>query len=65
MPDLTDDIEANAEGPKKAQGDQGSMEMHSLPNQIEADRYLKANEAARTLPDGGIRRRRIANSGGE
>lgn len=41
MADLSDQIEDNATGPLKAQGDAGSFEQHSLRDQIEADRYLK------------------------
>ena len=40
-------IEQNAQGPKKAQGDAGSIEQHSLPDQIAADRYLAAKRAVR------------------
>lgn len=45
-----DDIETaiteNATGPKRAQGDSGSMEQHPLPDQIAADRYLKSKRAS-------------------
>ena len=48
MADLLDDtIRTNAEGPSKASGDSGSMEQHSLPDQIAADRYLESKKAAR------------------
>jgi len=40
-------IEENAQGPKKAQGDAGSIEQHSLTDQIAADRYLAAKRAVR------------------
>ena len=40
-------IEQNAQGPKKAQGDAGSVEQHSLTDQIAADRYLAAKRAVR------------------
>jgi hypothetical protein len=40
-------IEQNAQGPKKAQGDAGSVEQHSLPDQIAADRYLASKRAVR------------------
>jgi hypothetical protein len=43
---LVDIIEKNAEGPAKASGDSGSMEQHSLPDQIAADRYLESKRAA-------------------
>ena len=45
--DLSDIIQENAEGPAKASGDSGSMEQHSLPDQIAADRYLESKKAAR------------------
>jgi hypothetical protein len=43
--DLTDAIKQNAEGPKRAQGDAGSVEQHDLKDQIEADKYLASKEA--------------------
>lgn len=47
MPDELDaTIRQNAAGPAKVAGDAGSVEQHSLPDQIAADRYLKAKEAA-------------------
>lgn len=46
--DLDDTIRQNAEGPAKASGDAGSVEQHTLPDQIAADRYLAAKEAARS-----------------
>lgn len=45
---IEDTIRKNAEGPAKAAGDAGSVEQHKLTDQIEADRYLAAKEAART-----------------
>jgi hypothetical protein len=45
--DLEQNIRENAQGPKKAQGDAGSVEQHPLPEQIEADRYLASKEAAK------------------
>jgi len=45
--DLTDAIKQNAEGPKRAQGDAGSVEQHDLQDQIEADKYLASKEAAK------------------
>jgi hypothetical protein len=41
-------IEHNAQGPKKAQGDAGSVEQHGLPDQIAADRYLASKRAVRS-----------------
>ena len=40
-------IEQNAQGPKKAQGDAGSVEQHGLQDQIAADRYLASKKAVR------------------
>lgn len=45
--DLDQVIRENAAGPAKASGDAGSVEQHSLADQIEADRYLASKNAAR------------------
>ena len=45
--DLQDTIRESAAGPKRAAGDSGSVEQHSLTEQIEADRYLASKEAAK------------------
>ena len=47
MADLDNTIRDNAAGPKRASGDSGSMEQHSLTEQIEADRYLASKTASR------------------
>jgi hypothetical protein len=47
-------IKENAAGPKRAQGDSGSVEQHSLADQIEADRYLASKEAVKN-PTKGVR----------
>lgn len=55
MPDptpLEQTIADNAQGPKKAQGDAGSVEQHSLPDQIAADRYLASKRAVRSRGKG-------------
>jgi len=44
--DLEQPIRDNAAGPKRAQGDAGSVEQHALKDQIEADRYLASKNAA-------------------
>ena len=46
--DLAQAIKDNAESPKKAAGDSGSVEQHALTEQIEADRYLASKKAARS-----------------
>ena len=49
MPDdtLDNSIKTNAEGPKKASGDSGSVEQHGLADQIAADKYLESKKASR------------------
>ena len=41
-------IETNASGPRKASGDSGSVEQHSLADQIAADKYLESKKASRS-----------------
>ena len=48
--ELDDAIRTNAEGPAEAHGDSGGMKQHSLPDQIEADKYLAGKEAVRRNP---------------
>ena len=48
--DLATTIRDNASGPSKASGDSGSMEQHSLTDQIEADRYLASKQAMKKGP---------------
>jgi hypothetical protein len=40
-------IRDNAAGPRKASGDSGSVEQHSLADQIAADKYLESKKASR------------------
>jgi len=49
MTDALDDdaIKTNAEGPKRASGDSGSVEQHPLADQIAADKYLESKKASR------------------
>ena len=35
----------NATGPKSASGDAGSVEQHSLPDQIAADKHIQSKQA--------------------
>lgn len=46
--DLKDSIRQNASGPAKVSGDSGSVEQHSLADQIAADKYLASKTAAAT-----------------
>jgi len=45
--DLDNSIKTNAEGPKRASGDAGSIEQHDLADQIAADKYLESKKASR------------------
>ena len=38
-------IQENATGPKSASGDAGSVQQHSLPDQIAADKHLQSKQA--------------------
>lgn len=40
-------IHKNALGPRRAQGDSGSVEHHNLEDRIDVDRYLASGEAAK------------------
>jgi hypothetical protein len=44
---LDDAIAENAAGPRKASGDSGSVEQHSLADQIAADKHLESKKASR------------------
>ena len=43
--DVKDAIEKNAKGPRRAKGDVGEFQQHSLKDQVEADRYLASRGA--------------------
>lgn len=60
--DLSTTIQENAQGPKRAQGDSGSVEQHPLAEQIEADRYL-ASKAAVKDPKRGLRLTKLVPPG--
>lgn len=60
--DLDNTIRENAEGPAKASGDAGSVEQHPLSEQIEADKYLAAKEAAKKK-DRGLRFNKLVPPG--
>jgi len=45
--DLEQAIEANATGPRKVTGDSGSVEQHSIQDQIEAEKFLAAKRAGK------------------
>jgi len=46
--ELEQAIRDSAQGPAEAHGDSGGMKQHKLRDQIEADRYLGAKQAARS-----------------
>jgi len=61
MSDLSDKIAENAQGPSEVSIDDQTVRQHGLRDQIEADRYAKANAAtkkafplrrARSVPPG-------------
>lgn len=45
--ELDNTIETNAKGPKQAGADGVSVQQHSLPDQIAADKYLASKRAGR------------------
>lgn len=52
----------NATGPKRVTGDEGSVEQHSLQDQIAADRHV-SSQAAASKPHRGLRRTKIIPAG--
>ncbi len=60
--ELKDTIFENAKGPKRVQGDSGSVEQHSLKDQIEAERFLQSKKATQR-PGLGIKFVQIAADG--
>jgi len=59
---LRNAIRDNALGPKKVTGDAGSVEQHSLKDQIEAERFLASKEAMKR-PGLGIRLTKLMPDG--
>jgi len=60
--DLEQNIRENAQGPRRAQGDAGSVEQHPLSEQIEADRYLASKYAVKD-PKRGLRLTKLVPPG--
>lgn len=52
--DLEQTIRENAAGPKRAQGDSGSVVQHAPAEQVVADRYLASKKAVKK-PTKGVR----------
>ena len=60
--DLDNTIRDNAAGPKRASGDSGSIEQHSLSDQIAADKHLASKQAS-SSQGLGIRRIKLSPPG--
>lgn len=61
--DLKDAIKKNAEGPTQASADGVTAQQHSLADQIAADKYLAARDAAARNPAKGFTRVKIVPPG--
>lgn len=64
LPNLEQAIRDNAAGPKRAQGDAGSVEQHSLTEQIAAAKFIASAEAAKK-PAKTLRLTRLVPPGAE
>jgi len=62
--ELDETIRQNAAGPAKVAGDAGSVEQHSLADQIAADRYLASKNAAKK-PSRGLRFNKLVPPGAD
>lgn len=65
MADNSATIEANLAAPKRVQSDGIVVEQHPLPDQIAADRYVQAKEAARKTGSLGIRLQKLKPPGAD
>ena len=61
--ELENAIRDNALGPKGASGDSGSIDQHSLKDQIDADKYLAGKTAMSKNPAKGFARVKIIPPG--
>ena len=61
--ELDNTIRENASGPKRASGDSGSVDQHSLADQIEADKYLAGKDAVSKNPARAFTRVKIVPPG--
>jgi hypothetical protein len=61
--DLKDAIKKNAQGPRQAGADGVTAQQHSLADQIAADKYLAAKDAAARNPAKGFARVKIVAPG--
>ena len=60
--ELDETITENAKGPKRAKGDSGEVEQHSLKDQIEAAKFIAAKKAV-AKPKLGLRQIKISPPG--
>ncbi len=60
--EVKDAIEKNAKGPRRAKGDVGEVQQHSLKDQVAADRYLASREA-RSKPHKALRFAKLSPPG--
>lgn len=61
--ELDNVIRENASGPKRASGDAGSVDQHSLADQIAADKYLAGKTAVSKNPAKAFTRVKIVPPG--
>ena len=62
--DIEKTIEDNASAPKRAKGDSGEIEQHSLTEQIEVVRFSASTEAVKKKPFG-LRRAKLIPPGAD
>jgi len=62
--DIKKTIEDNASGPKRAKGDSGEIEQHSLTEQIEVARFSASTAAVKKKPFG-LRRVKLIPPGAD
>lgn len=61
--DMVENIKSNANAPKRVAGGTGSMEQHTLPEQIAAAKFVAADKAANGTRGLGIRSVRLVPPG--
>ena len=59
---LEESIRQNAAGPKSAEVDGQKVEQHSLPDQIEADKYVASKKAMKSR-NSGLKFSKMSHSG--
>lgn len=64
--DIDDAIRESMQGPRRASGDNGSVEQHSLDDQIKAAKYLaRSSSTLRSDPNKAIKFSKITNPGAQ